>query len=48
MSLSEVGFLAAGRYLILLHRVQIASGPHLVSYSVGTEGYFSGDKAAGA
>jgi hypothetical protein len=43
----EVRFLVRSEFS-LLHIVQTGSGAHPVSYSMGTAGFFLGDKVAGA
>jgi hypothetical protein len=45
---SRVRFPAGGENFSLHHRVQIGSGIHPASYSMGTGGSFPGGKAAGA
>jgi hypothetical protein len=37
-----------GKKFSLLHVVQTDSGVHSTSYQMGTEGFFSGGRAAGA
>jgi hypothetical protein len=45
---SSVRFSAGAGNFSLHHRVQNGSGAHPVSYPMGTRGFFSGSKAAGA
>jgi ankyrin repeat protein len=45
---SRVRFPAGAGELPLYHRVQNGSGAHPASYTVGTGGSFTGDKATGA